>query len=377
MIRPLSTNSSRTIGVIVCMNKKRKRIPPFGESGFFRQLTEEARASGLNLIVFCPKDVNWQTRKVHAWSIAKDGTWKSRIHELPKLIYDRCFYNNSAMYLHYRPYLNHFRDDPWIRLLGRPLGGKIKTYQILQKSKFISPFLPETIIYRHPKDVLRIIDKYKKALIKPNGGSHGIGVVAIIPQKNGFLLRGRTKQNLPFQTLVPSEQFANWIHHFIGNNRYIIQPFLSLSTVDGRPFDLRILLQKNGEQVWERTGLAIRLGKSASITSNLHGGGNAKKVDPFLHQHFPPGIVRGIWEQIEFLSHHVPKHVEEHHGPLVELGLDIGIDRRGKAWILELNSKPGRSVFLHTGELDVRKRAIQLPILYAKSLLLGQIGGGV
>lgn len=30
-----------------------------------------------------------------------------------------------------------------------------------------------------------------------------------------------------------------------------------------------------------------------------------------------------------------------------ELGLDIGIDKKGKVWMFEANAKPGRSIFKH------------------------------
>lgn len=374
--RPLKSRSNRTLGVIVCFSKETNRIPPFGEASFFRNLAEEARPLHFDLIVFNPRWVDWKQRTVQAWFLDDKGNWKSSTRNLPTLIYDRCFYPNITQYKSYKPAIHKLRNDPNIQLLGRPLGGKVQTYEILKKNEMIAPHLPDTVLYRSPKDVFFMLENHEKALIKPNGGSHGIGVVGITPKGNGYILRGRTATNKPFrQELTNATQLSKWLEKFIGLTRYIVQPFLSLSTSDGSPFDLRILLQKNERRLWEQTGLAIRLGKSTSITSNLHGGGDAKKVGPFLEKHFRPFQVDQIRYQIDFLSFHVPMYIEENHGSLVELGLDLGIDQSGNVWILELNSKPGRSVFLRTGETEIRKRAIQLPMLYANSLLTGPLGG--
>ncbi|WP_052807275.1 YheC/YheD family endospore coat-associated protein [Risungbinella massiliensis] len=376
MNRPQKLRINRTLGVIVCFSKEMNRIPPFGESAFFRKLAEEARPLHFDLIIFNPKWVDWKQRSVQAWFLNAKGNWTSGTRNLPNLIYDRCFYQNLKQYKSYKPAILKLRNDPDIRLLGRPLGGKIQTYEILKQNEIIAPHLPETVLYQSPKDVFAMLTKHETALIKPNGGSHGIGVVGITPKEKGYILRGRTEANKPFhQELTSATQLAKWLEKFVGQTRYIVQPFLSLSTTEGIPFDLRILLQKNERRLWEQTGLAIRRGKSTSITSNLHGGGDAEKVGPFIEKHFPPFQVDQIWHQIDLLSFHVPMYIEENHGSLVELGLDLGIDQSGKVWILELNSKPGRSVFLRTGETEIRKRAIQLPILYANSLLTGQLGG--
>jgi hypothetical protein len=82
--------------------------------------------------------------------------------------------------------------------------------------------------------------------------------------------------------------------------------------------------------------------------------------------------VPSILDRLETVSHLIPPFIEKHHGPLVELGIDVGVDRQGNVWILEVNSKPGRTIFTKTGELDIGKRSVQLPIYYARALLMGQ-----
>ncbi|SEM96674.1 YheC/YheD family protein [Lihuaxuella thermophila] len=362
---------NKALGIIVCYTQKTK-TPPFPEASYFRQLTEEGKPFGISVSVFSPKEINWKTRTVPGWSIGADGRWHRSVQPLPSLIYDRCYYLDSRVYLSYKPYVQRIIQDPRIRLLGRALGGKHQTYEILKKSAEIQPFLPVTIRYQSPQDVIRFLHEHSSVLIKPNGGSHGRGVVAITRLARGFEVRGRSKSNQAFQVVIKNEdQLKHWVQTFIQDTRYIIQPFLKLHTPDQRPFDLRILVQKNERKEWETTGMALRIGRVDSITSNLHGGGQAASLRPFLDQNYPRNLVPDILKKIETVSSVVPPYIEKHHGPLVELGLDLGIDRQGHVWLLEVNSKPGRSVFLKTGELEIRRRAVRLPILYARSLLMG------
>jgi hypothetical protein len=368
MIKKTESNMN-TLGIIVCYGKKGK-FPPFAEAPFFLQLALEGQSIGLRVIVFNPQLIDWTSRTVSCWFVTSHGEWKTGIEPLPTLIYDRCYYHNTEHYFNYKPYVQRLSRDPQIRLLGRALGGKMQSYEILKQNPEILPYLPLTIGYQSPDDVIAILKKHDGALIKPNGGSHGRGVVAIAEHTNRFHVHGRTQTNQPFSDWLHSEsKLKRWIHTFIGQTRYIIQQLLPLTTPDQRPFDVRILVQKNEEKKWETTGMAVRAGKHHTITSNLHGGGEAIPFYSFLNEHYPEPIKDKILDNIQFISSVIPPFIEQHHGPLVELGLDVGIGPDGQVWVLEINSKPGRTIFIKTGELDIRRRAVQLPIRYAHALL--------
>ncbi len=370
----MKSSSKQTLGIIVCMGNKAK-MPPFLEANYFVQLARIAKEHQLEILVFDPKQINWINRTVEGWQL-KAGKWERNLRPLPLVIYDRCYYVSAQHFLAYRSHILRIHHDHKVRFLGRALGGKYQTYQMLKQDPKIAEYLPETKLYEQPKQVISELKGNPHLCIKPNGGSHGIGVVSIHHSANGFLLKGRTKLNTPFKKRLQTEtQLTRWLKTFIQGTRYLIQPYLFLSTHDEQPFDLRILVQKNGKQSWETTGMAVRIGNTKSITSNLHGGGNATKLDPFLQRNYPEELIHEIKEQIEHLAKIVPTHIEIHHGPLVELGIDVGIDRDGKVWIIEVNSKPGRSVFIRTGEIETRKRSMELPVQYANALLSEQVGG--
>ncbi|MCK9911909.1 YheC/YheD family protein, partial [Microbacteriaceae bacterium K1510] len=83
--------------------------------------------------------------------------------------------------------------------------------------------------------------------------------------------------------------------------RFIVQPYLALHTPEGAPYDVRVLVQKNGLGEWQTTGKAVRVGEKDGITSNLHGGGKAVPLSSFLAQFFQPEQQTMIEQEIDTL----------------------------------------------------------------------------
>ncbi|UUZ97792.1 YheC/YheD family protein [Paenibacillus sp. P25] len=105
------------------------------------------------------------------------------------------------------------------------------------------------------------------------------------------------------------------------------------------------------------------------MTSNLHGGGSALPAADFLAREFGEGKAEALLRELKRLSELLPEALESSHGRLAELGIDYGIDTSGNIWIIEVNSKPGRSIFTYLQDDRARKAAIVNPIRYAGFLL--------
>lgn len=348
-----------------------KKDPPFHEEKYFYQLSLEGKKQQIQVFIFDPLYINWKTRTVSGWTIESLNRFVKVIQPVPELIYDRIFYRNRQHFLRYQPHVTRLMNDPKIRFLGRPLKGKYQTYQLLKDCPSIKSYLPETVRYDSKETLQQMLHRYQTICMKPNGGSHGRGVIKISHQAGHYFVTGRNQQNTHFTMHIPSErQFDHWLKQFVQQTRYIIQPYFDLITPSGFPFDVRILVQKNENFAWTTTGFAVRVGQSQTITSNLHGGGKAIPFQPFIKKHYPNRIEK-IQTGIQAITSSIPAWIEQNHGPLVELGIDIGIDRKANIWLLEVNSKPGRSVFLQMGKLSIHQLAVQLPIRYAQALLQG------
>ncbi|MBR8659005.1 YheC/YheD family protein [Brevibacillus sp. NL20B1] len=340
--------------------------PHFQEKSYYKKLTLIGRKAGIHVFVFSPRQVDFESRTVAGFEY-RNGAWRSGIFPLPDVIYDRCFVGPS--YRHYKPFVKKLQNDPQITFLGHGLSGKWQVHQMLSKSPELAAWIPPTEILTIAA-LREMLVTYGAAVIKPSAGTHGAGVVRIVPTLNGFEIVGRDRKNEPFsRTIRTAQGLKSFIASFTAGRTFLVQPYLSLHAPDGTPFDVRVLVQKNGLGTWEITGKAVRLGDKRSITSNLHGGGKAVPLGPFLAQHYQPEVQARIEQEIDRLATELPPYLEKVHGRLVELGIDVGIDTAGNVWIIEVNSRPGRTVFRLIDDPKARLRSIAHPVRYARYLM--------
>lgn len=103
-----------------------------------------------------------------------------------------------------------------------------------------------------------------------------------------------------------------------------------------------------------------------SVTSNLHGGGQAIAMDRLMKQWIEDDDLRAeINTTAEKFGIDVASFLEDTYGDLCELALDLAIDRSGRIYLLEVNPKPAREVFARIGERDIYYKAITQPLEYA------------
>jgi hypothetical protein len=334
------------------------------EVDYFRKLTIQGKKLKINVIVFTPEDLHPSKKAVAAlqYDPVKDK-WSRSWKAIPDLIYDRCRFQKSYRF----PLLRKFRAKfPQLTYLNRPIAHKWNLHQSLYKDLSIRAYLPETIQYHNPADLYPFLKKYSLVFLKPSDGTGGRGVLCIRRLGNKlYLIQGR---DLNRRIITPrkmrAEQIAASFDSWNFKDHYLIQQGISLALPDGRVHDYRLLIQKNGNGEWEVTGCAGRIGPLLSVTSNLHGGGKSMSMLQLLQSRFTsPEKITEITKSMEQLSHLVAVHLENHYGRLCELALDIAVSPSGQVWLLEVNPKPAREVFIK--ELDTYETAIRRPLEYA------------
>ncbi|WP_208607730.1 YheC/YheD family protein [Paenibacillus pectinilyticus] len=348
---------------------------PFANSNFYQNLSYHGSNEGMDVIVFSPNRINWEQDMVRGYMYERETqTWIAKLFPLPSLIYDRCFFSNKQSYLMYQSLVRKLREKPHIRFLGYGLGGKWEVGQILQRDADLQPYLPETNRLRNKRQLEAWLHNRTDAFLKPQGGSQGRGALHVHKEGLLFQVQGRDGSNHPIaRDFMDWDSCWQWLKNLIGTRPYLLQEYLHLHSLNGMAYDVRSLVQKNGRGYWEHTGMAVRIGKPGSITSNLHGGGTAEDVTDFLAREFGETKSQQLLDTIATLSKHIPTLLEASHGRLVELGIDLGIDTSGHVWILEVNSKPGRTVFARLHNERARMKSITNPIHYAGFLLNKQL----
>ncbi|MFD2329819.1 YheC/YheD family protein [Cohnella sp. GCM10020058] len=368
----------RPIGILVCERSEYTHggaAAPFAEADFIRRLMAAAPRHALVAYAFDPATWDSSTNAVAGWRYT-DGSWRRETVEAPALLYDRLWPDSRESRERSLTALRTMRDRGGFRLLNGSLPGKTAVLRTLSRCAEIRPLLPPSAAYRGVASLVAWVGaRGGSAFLKPSGGSQGKGALAIAETSGGsWTLSGRDASGaLVRARRFPRREALQEVRNWVGHRPYLMQPLLALRGADGEPFDLRALMQKDGGGGWVMTGIAVRTGAPESVTANLHGGGVARPPAPYLAELFGERTAGRLLERLREASGSIVARLEQMYGRFAELGLDYGIDRGGRVWFLEANTKPGRASMAEAGDAAMSD-AINNPLAYARYILLVSSG---
>lgn len=373
--RPKNGKARPSLGVLVC--EKIGSLPPFGETGFIRRMTEKGRRLGLFVFAFDPGTWNDVDDTVEGWAPdAVSGEWRRNTMPFPPLLFDRAWPSDRSEAIAFSAAIGRIGERRPLSWLSQALPGKSDVHRALAREKSLNGLLPPTLPYENARTLDEALERYGESLfLKPSEGSKGCSVVAVSRETGGkWTLCGRTKDNRAFKAIVVDKDEAlRRIDRWIGVRRYLVQPRLDLRSAADEPYDLRALVQKDERGRWTLTGIAARCGSTSSVTSNLHGGGRAAPPNDILIPLFGVEGAETILAELRSCCGIAARAIERHFGRFAELGLDFGVDRAGKLWLLEANGKPGRAAMACLGR-NAALAAASKPVLYARHILFGPSG---
>ncbi len=337
------------------------------ELQYFKDIAIAGSKEGMDIYLFSPTDIDLNQKVVKGKKFCPTSNrWVNNCFSIPLFIYDRCFYENEVVYKKHFPYVSWLKSQADVVFLGHGLPNKWFVYNLLKEDHIIHSFLPKTELLIDDEQVFTMFENDHSVLLKPMSGSQGKGIFVLAKEERSFSLLAK-KENQHFYKKVTEKQVKHLLYKISKRYKYLLQPFLSLTNDEQRPFDLRVFLQKDERGQWGEIGRGIRAGKVGDFTSNLASGGKIVPYQKWLRSLSRKDQVV-LQKNINELLERIPKVLENHY-PLFELGLDFGFDQTGKLWLLEVNSKPGRKV-ITTSFPDKEKLLAKAPIHYCLFLQL-------
>ncbi|WHY78883.1 YheC/YheD family protein [Neobacillus sp. WH10] len=336
------------------------------ESSYINEIARLAESYEMEVFRFIPSNINPHTLLVKGKKFDfKSNFWKDIELPIPAIIYDRCFYGDDEHSKQCLPIVSWLKSRNDITFLGYGLPNKLELYNTL-KNTALSSYLPSSQSVSDPGIVLNKLNVMKKIILKPTNGSQGYGIYYVKKNEKTFHVKTE-KQKKTISRIFPNEaKLIKWLKPLLKQRGYLLQPYLELSNNEQQPFDIRILLQKNEHGVWGERGRGIRTGSTGGILSNLSAGGSIITFSEWLSS-LPPTKGEYIHQELEYILSKLPNILEKEFMPLFEIGVDIGVAKNGSIWILDINSKPGRKVVLHTRPY-LQNTLYLAPLLYGKYL---------
>jgi len=200
----------------------------------------------------------------------------------------------------------------------------------------LSRHVPETHWY-NAATLTKMLTAFPVIYIKPDTGSSGTGIIRVKRLNNSESLISFKASSKKYPNTKIASEVAKRMHR---GKKYIIQQGIPLATYQKKPFDLRIVLQKPSNR-WLLTWMSAKVApRSNSIVTNVAKGARDAKIEEVLRGADQRLNVPAVQEELSDVSYKIARKLGSRF-PLRIVGLDMGIDKKGKVWFIEANTRPG------------------------------------
>jgi len=217
----------------------------------------------------------------------------------------------------------------------------------LTKTNFLLAFpdlkrhIPKTAL-ESKENVQRFLNTFNTVFLKPNGGQCGHGVIRVKITKEGFYTYQINEKIYNFSTF---DELYQSLSPYFQSRKYLIQKGIPLLKFRNRPFDVRVMVQKNPKRKWEVTGLITRLAQKKKIVTNYHQGGTLIPLEKAIQPHLNEKETEKLIAKISRLSLRIAEELGKGYPLFSAFGVDLGLDTDVKPWIIEVNTRPDPYIF--------------------------------
>ncbi|MFD0048746.1 YheC/YheD family protein [Actinomycetes bacterium NPDC127524] len=352
---------------------------PLGErSQFFSRLLSLNETTGCIPFVFGENQIDWEKERIKGY-IFQDNQWSVVEFPFPDVVYDRLPNRKTENKSGPKEVKRKFQEEYMIPWYNPGFFNKWDIYQRLTDDQRAIPYLPETYPFQSLSAIEALLSKYRQVFIKPVHGSLGLGIHQILYDKHSNAYYCRYKNDEKENKLQRFPSLESMFDYVFKNKKVqnlIVQQGISLLRSNNRAIDFRVHTNKDQHGAWQVTAIAAKVGGEGSVTTHVKNGGEIRTVDELFED---PQVSQEVQEKLSYAALVLSNCIEQHlDGIIAEIGFDLGIDKKGRIWMFEANSKPGRSIFSHPKlkefELLTRKLSLDYAVYLAEQYFTSSAG---
>ena len=217
---------------------------------------------------------------------------------------------------------------------GRQLASKWTKTAALLRHPRIAPHIPPTRLYS--RSTLRaMLNRYGMVVVKPVRGAGGRGVMKVARESGGYSYTYYSDK----KRFASFGMLANSLARMQKGRPYLIQRGIDLARISGRPIDYRVKYVKQGN-VWVIRAMVGRLARHGLFVTNLCRGGSMMPAAQGIARSLSSRLVLRKKREMRQLTRIATSVLESRYPGIGQLGFDYGLDRGGKIWIFEVNTRP-------------------------------------
>ncbi|WP_141336371.1 YheC/YheD family protein [Paenibacillus sp. tmac-D7] len=364
--RQSDSNRQRpTLAILTYADEKR----PFrGNQENFIDLIRMGEERGVLVYVMTTADFKLSQENAVGYRYhTETRSWIRELLPMPHVIYNRIPYRKFELLPEVQQVIQACLRHGKVRFFNPSFFNKWTLFEWLNKSKRTQPFIPTTQRLSSREDLDKLLQSYPFLYLKPIRGKAGKGIMRIsrmdgqAAKANQYELSIQDRTRSQISRFSSVSQLWSRVSHLIGSKDYIIQQGIALSHYKQRPFDLRLLAQKNHKGVWSIAGVGARLAGKNSITTHVPRGGSIDDPGKLLSHSFGPAGSKQIMQRAKQAALTIAKQIESSSGyKLGEMSMDLGVDSDGHIWFFEANSKP-----MKFDEPPIRQKSLENLIRYS------------
>ncbi|WP_332630295.1 YheC/YheD family protein [Halalkalibacter flavus] len=214
---------------------------------------------------------------------------------------------------------------------------KWRMYLAMKKNKKLSKYLVDTKRWSKENFDL-MLSKYKSIVVKPNKGLKARDIYFIAEKEKGYEIQIYDRKYF----FIKREEVYSFMKSKIRQATYIIQKRISMAKIDGRPFDIRVIIQRKSlSSPWTATAYKIRVAKEGRMVTNASKGGTILTYKVAMNMcNIPNHIKKNLLAHIKEVSILASKTLGPYYHNQRLFGIDIGIKEDGSLHIFEINRRP-------------------------------------
>lgn len=338
------------IGILTEHRPNADTQTPFGaQTGSFQGLCRVAADMGAIVFGFTPQDVDWDRGCLYGYMYARKGDGKRRwvrsAVPWPTMVYNRLSTRRAEQSRAANTVKSRLLSQYQIPVVNPGFLDKWSVQLALERSASLARYLPETRRLTGPRDLAYLLAKYGNVYLKRISGSLGLGTMEVHRCDKGYAYRYNIAERRSIEGTVSTfSRLFLLVRRLTASRPYVVQQGIQLAQFEGRPFDIRVLVQKQMDGQWHMTGAACRVAGRGQITTHVPMGGTRKSFARVLNHTFGDLVdVEQKRRELGELARQAALALESYtQATYAELSLDVGMDQRGHFAIFEMNAKPFR-----------------------------------
>jgi hypothetical protein len=328
-------------------------LRPLGErTSFFAKLLSVNKSVGVLPFLFGEEHIDWEKGLIKGLFF-EEANWKTYEIPFPNVIYDRLPNRRSERKAAIKIMKEKLQKDYLIPSYNPGFFSKMDIFERLQQNEGACIFLPETHPFTSFSVIERMLADYGHVYLKPANGSLGLGIHQILYDRNNNIYYCRYQDETGQKKLTKFKSLEALFKKVFYKRKItnmIVQQGIHLIREDGRLIDFRVHSNKDEDGRWQVTAVAAKVGGYGSPTTHIRNGGKVMTLEEvFDNSKDREKFAQSLSDAALCLSKALESQVE---GIIGEIGFDLGIDKEGRVWLFEANSKPGRSIFTHPNLKD-------------------------